>query len=444
MTCGFVIDNSPVRLVYTENRTLHAKTPKDLEINVLDNDRAVEYTEFILKKRYSEQKTGDKITMPELRPLTANDADALMKLRAAAFSIPAERGLTSWVLDNSLGAFENGRLAASIFLKPLTINFCGSALSMYGVGGVATMPLSRRGGYIRKLFGLAAEKAAENDVAIGMLYPFSYYYYRQFGYERLDPRVSLTLPLASMDDFPRNADGELYDGSQKEALLSVYNRYAAAVNLMTYRENDADFSADPENSLKYTYLHRSAAGYDGYVTVQYRPDCMMVQELVYTSPEALRGLLGMLRMFEGQRANITFVLPGSSPVIDMLSRYKVCQYAMNNGPMGRIYDTARLLRSNLYPASAGHFTLTVHDTAPLCGGTFSVEYYKGAAEVRPTDAPADIETDCAAFSRIVLSGKGYSAQELPFLNGVAVNEPARAEDFALSFPRRMTDHMAHY
>jgi len=382
--------------------------------------------------------------MPELRHLTANDADALIKLRAAAFSIPAEKGVTPWVLDNSLGAFEDGKLAASIFLKPLTINYCGSALSMYGVGGVSTLPLSRRGGYIRKLFGMAAEMAAQNDVAIGMLYPFSYVYYRQFGYERLAPRISLTLPIASMDDFPRNMDGELYDGSQKEALLSVYNRYAIAVNLMTRRENDADFCSDPENTLKYTYLHRCATGYDGYATVQYRPDCMLVQELAYTSPDALRGILGMLRMFEGQRANITFVLPGSSPVIDILSRYKVCQYAMSNGPMGRIYDTAKLLRSNIYPSAEGHFTLTVHDSAPLCGGTFSVEYYKGAAEVRPTNAAPDIEMDCAALSRVILSGTGYSAQELPFLSGVAVHDSARAEDLALAFPRRMTDHMAHY
>lgn len=384
--------------------------------------------------------------MIEIRHLCEKDADALWHLRATAFSMPLPPKAPSWIIDNSIGVFDDGRLSAAVFTKPLSINWCGTYMPMYGIGGVSTLPLSRRGGFIRSLFGEIEKRSVEDGTVIGMLYPFSYVYYRQFGYERLSPRVSVTLPLASMDDFPRNSDGELYDGSQADALLALYNRYADMMNLMTRRSSEKDFPSDSDMSLKYTYLHKTAGEFDAYATVQYTPENITVTEIAYTTPDSLHGMIGMLRMFEGQRKTIVFAgLPQTSPILSLLSRYKECQYSVSNGAMGRIFDVETFLRANKYPETEGRFVLGVHDSGARCGGIYSVEYGKGAADIRKVEGVTpDVETDGANLARILMSGTGYSADELAFLPKTAVNNRAGAEALSLAFPRCMTDHLAHY
>ncbi|MGI6335927.1 MAG: GNAT family N-acetyltransferase [Eubacteriales bacterium] len=381
-----------------------------------------------------------------IRPIRPDEAAALEKLRAAAFSFKADPEHTRPIVHETLGAYDDGVLLASITIRPYACNWCGEYLPALGVGGVSTMPLARRAGAIRKLFGELDRLAAERGWAWGMLYPFSYPYYRQFGYERLDPPHNYTIPLPSFDCVPRCSDGVLYDGSQADALLAIHRRYADTHNLMALRDNANAWDATPERSLRYTYLHRDPSGtFDAYVTLTYAADAIEVSELAYTSPASLTGVLGILRLFEGQRKQLRFpALPATSPVIGMLSRYEITERSIYNGVMGRVLDTETLLRKNSYPDVSGHFTLTVHDALPSCAGTFTVAYANGHADVLRTDRPADVETDAPNLSRILLSGIGYTAEELPYLPNTRVLDTARAADFSRAFPRRSVHLMEHF
>ncbi|MEA4824883.1 MAG: GNAT family N-acetyltransferase [Clostridiaceae bacterium] len=385
--------------------------------------------------------------MLEIRVIRPDEALELARLRSAAFAFPTDPENPRPVLYECLGAYEDGKLCASLAIRPYEGNWCGTYLPILGVGGVMTLPLARRSGLIRRLFAELDRLAAERGWAYGLLYPFSYSYYRQFGYERVAPRVELTIPFEKLDCAPRNADAVLYDGSQSDALLALYHRYADAHNLMTRRPTASAYAAEPERNLRYTYLHRAGSDFDAYVTVQYDrdSDAVTVQELVYTTPESLYGILGVLRLFEGQRRAVRFAsLPVTSPVIRVAGHYTHTARGWGNGAMGRVLDTQTLLEHNRYPDAPGCFTLTVHDTLPSCAGTFAVEYAAGHAEVRRTELPADIETDAPNLSRILLSGLGYGAQEIAFLPNTAVHTAARAEDFARAFPRRMTDLLDHF
>jgi len=123
---------------------------------------------------------------------------------------------------------------------------------------------------------------------------------------------------------------------------------------------------------------------------------------------------------------------------------EITERSIYNGVMGRVLDTETLLRKNSYPDVSGHFTLTVHDALPSCAGTFTVAYANGHADVLRTDRPADVETDAPNLSRILLSGIGYTAEELPYLPNTRVLDTARAADFSRAFPRRSVHLMEHF
>ncbi len=388
--------------------------------------------------------------MTEIRVISPDEALALSRLRSAAFAFSTDPEHPSPVTRECLGSYEDGRLCAAVTICPYEGSWCGHFLPVLGVGGVSTLPLARRSGHIRRLFGELERLGAERGWAYGLLYPFSYSYYRQFGYERVAPRVSLTVPFEKLDCVPRCADAVLYDGSQEAALLALFERYAASHNLMIRRPDAKAFDPVPERSLVYTYLHLDPDGApDAYATLSYGrdSDLVTVHELVCTTPASLSGILGVLRLFEGQRRAVHFAsLPPTSPVIPFLGHYHHIERGWGNGAMGRVLDTQTLLRENAYPDAPGRFTLAVRDALPSCAGVFEVEYGGGEAEVRriADDACADVETDAPNLSRILLSGQGYTAEEMAFLPGTTVRRAAGAEAFARAFPRRCTDLLEHF
>ena len=150
----------------------------------------------------------------------------LAVLRAAAYGMQVDPEKVKYPDYEMLGAYEDGKLQASVAIRPYECRWGNTWLPALGVGGVATLPLSRRSGLIRSLFGELDRLSVERGWAFGMLYTFSYRYYRQFGYEQILPRVTITVPFSDLNAFDRNADGEVYDGSQREALLALYHRYA--------------------------------------------------------------------------------------------------------------------------------------------------------------------------------------------------------------------------
>lgn len=381
----------------------------------------------------------------EIRVIRPEDAMELAKLNAAAFSVPVVPEKVQPYEHERLGAFEDGRLLAAVTIRPYECRWGRTYLPALGVGGVATMPLARRGGLIRRLFDELDRLAVEREWAFGMLYPFSYRYYRQFGYERILPRVTVELPFSELAQIPRSADGELYDGSQAEELLALYTRYADAHPLMARRTDMRAWESAPETNLRYTYLHRGAEGFDAYASLRYEAETIAVTELVYTTPESLQGILGMLRLFDGQRPRVCFAgLPQTSPVLPLLREYKACSYSHYNGAMGRVLDTQRLLREHVWPQEAGRFTLGVEDALPGCAGRFAVEYGGGEAGVRRTEAEAELLLPAPELARVLLGGMGVGGQELAFLPGARVLDAARAEDFARAFPRRMHDMTEHF
>ncbi len=376
-----------------------------------------------------------------LRPNENGKLDAIQSL-AFSFSYDMEESDGDGLDEEVYGAFldDGETLIATIFTPEYNSFYCGKVYKSVGIGGVATVPEYRRMGAIRAIFDEIFRQAPERGWVTSFLYPFSYNYYRQFGYERVMKRMRIKVPASALAKFPRNTSAKMYikDGPvKKEDLLAVYNAYAERYDGMFRRSNPHAYSDKPHKSQKLTYVWYDGETPAALATFRCEDEVMTVSELCYTSPDALRGILGFLRMFEGQVSEYKFrELPPDSELELVLGEYVDAEYSLENGAMGRVLLPQVLLENTVYPDEYGHFRLQIDDPLSYNRGVYAVEYVRCEVQVirMPFDSPYDISLGVPALSRILLGGERFDARRASYMDGVKF--AGNADDFFRAFPGR--------
>ncbi len=376
----------------------------------------------------------------EIRYIKPEEATDFQKVSAASFIWEYNAEEDSTVKSPVLAAFEGGKLFAGVELYEFKTNYCGNFLDSVIVSGVCSLPEYRRMGGIREIMKKIGETAVENDWVLGFLHPFSISYYEKFGYANLNRMFAIKVPFENLKHIPRSTDVVLYTGEQFEELSKLHKKCALRENLMTLREEKKHFCDTPLERADYTYIRYDADGVaDGYVrfTVS-RPNDLFVEELFVLSPEALYGLIGFLRNYDGMVKNLIVRKQyQGSDFACVADRIDGVTYEYNGGAAGRIYNLQKLLENNAYPEERGAFRLRCIDEFEQNNGIFEVEYQKGKAVVtRKSEGDYDISLTAPAAARLMLAGEGHNSQTALFIDGVEIK--GDADDFFRAFPYRHT------
>lgn len=378
-----------------------------------------------------------------IRPLRSDENKKCTAINSIAYSFSADLNeAASHELNGEIfGAFLDDGETIAAKIHPITYlsNYCGTYLPTVGIGGVATLPEYRRSGCVREIFNEIFRIAPERGWAVSYLYPFSYSYYRKFGYERVIQRKTIKFPASVLGSIERNSSAVLYDDKNKLGdILLVYGKYAAGYNMMFPRNEDTHaYSAEPHKSKKWTYIWYDKAGTPASLaTVNVESDCLHVTELAYSDFTGLYGILGFLRMFEGQVHEFYFTdLPEDSELDYITDSYSECDYELHNSAQGRVMLVETLLRHNNYPSEPGHFRLFADDTLEYNHGIYEVEYADGKSSVKKlSGGEYDISAEIPALSRIMLGCDNFNAAKARYLSGIKLNN--NAEDFFRAFPKR--------
>ena len=380
----------------------------------------------------------------EIRLMKNEEASEFLKVSAASFIWKYDPKVDNKVDETVLAAFHEGKLVAGIELLDFECNYCGNFLKTVGIGGVCSLPESRRMGGVRKIFEEFGKTAPENGYAMGFLYPFSVSYYEKFGYAYINRLLTISVPFENMTHIPRNTDAILYSAEHFEELSALHAKCALKENLLTLRNERSCFCENPLGECDYTYFRRNAAGEaDGYVRFSVtRPKDLTVKDLYFLTPEALYGLLGFLRNYDGivKRLVVQKQYQGS-PFACIADRITGVSYENDGCAAGRIYDMTKILKSNAYPENHGHFCLLSVDEFEQNSGVFDVEYQNGKAVVtRKADGDYDLSLTPAAAARLMLAGEGHTAETSAYVNGTEIR--GNADDFFAAFahrPTRFTD-----
>ena len=331
--------------------------------------------------------------------------------------------------------------------------FGGSWVGTMTVGGVGTDVPYRRRGCVRALLEDVLPRGRELGAAVSLLHPFSFSFYRQFGYERVSDTVIADFPIKALDFLPRYADLTLLTEADAPDMAALYERCMAHVNI-TFRRDTACF---PVGGTRQVWLYRAPDGHlAGYITVEPQnhydgvnrmdSDDLHVWEMVYEDADALRKLLSFLRMWDGELDTVRLHDIGLLPEVDLtLRHYMHTAYQIRPDIAARVMDTEALLRANTYPVQHGTFTLRVEDSLPDVRGTFRVEYQDGVAEVVRADSElteTDLTVGPTALARLLYGCDGADARLAGYLPDTRLHTDAA--DFFRAFPKRVNGLFEHF
>lgn len=376
----------------------------------------------------------------EIRLIKPEEAPDYHKISAASFIWKFDKDVDKEVEMPVLGAFHQGKLVAGVELFDFKCNYCANLINTLVLSGVCSQPEYRGMGAVRAIFDEVGKTAVENDIVVGFLSPFSITYYEKFGFANLNRLFTIRVPFKNLGHIPHNNNVELYTGKQLEELCELHNKCVFKENLATLREDKKHFCCTPLEEADYTYIHRNSSGEaDGYVRFNVkRPDELIVEELYVLTPEALQGIVGFLRNYDGivKILVVKKQYPGS-PFACLTDRIDDVKYETYGGYAGRIYNLKKLLENNVYPEKYGKFSILSLDDLPQNKGIFDIEYENGKATItQRTDGDYDISLTPPAAARLLLAGEGHTAETAVYVYGVELKNSA--EDFFRAFPHRTT------
>lgn len=305
--------------------------------------------------------------MELIRQLAAEDMEESLRLSQFAFQYelsPAdkEERLKHLNPEDTHGVFVDGRLAAKLTVLPLAVMVNGSVLPMGGIAGVATWPEYRRSGYVAKLLADALERMRAAGQTLSFLAPFSFAFYRKFGWEMLTEYKRYEVAVQLLPRFAPE-EGRIERTGDWTVLDAVYKPYAARFNGMLAR----DERWWKWNILTLQKKGHSAVYYDsfgtprGYMLYQVKERKMTVFEFVFLDEAARRALWRFIANHDSMLDMVEMQADAEDALPFLLDNPRVKQ-EMVPYFMVRIVDAERFLAQvALQEGAAGSFALKLED-----------------------------------------------------------------------------------
>ena len=324
-----------------------------------------------------------------------------------------------------------GQLVAACQLHPLRQWVAGRALDVAGVGTVSISPVHRKHRIGAELVTRALHAArARGDVA-SALYPFRTSFYRKLGYGEAGVVQQFQVAPDALPESAERRRVELLDSDRAMlAALALYNAWARTQTGQLER-------GEPLWLRLCTAQDRALVGYrggggelEGYARVTYRTDLPLptryleVEELVWTTPAARRGLYGWLASLDDQWPQLLIRALPSQRFADWIREPRLPHGAappwglwapaatVLMGPMFRLLDVAGAWEQRPI-ASAPPLTIALEvadSQLPSNQGRWRLALDAGRIVVEPDrEADVTLRLDIATLSRLFVNALTASA-----------------------------------
>ncbi|MFS0723595.1 enhanced intracellular survival protein Eis [Paenibacillus sp. 1P07SE] len=243
------------------------------------------------------------------------------------------------------GWLEEGRLAAQLSVLPLQFWVGGQVWDMGGIAFVSTWPEYRRKGMIGRLLGASLAAMHEQGIAWSALAPFSYAFYRKYGWEAGIDYIRYEVPSERLPR-PAAAEGSRIRRVPRDSpvLRQLYMRYARQFNGMLSRSEGwwATRVFGKKQGMVSVYWSPSGEA-EGYIFYQVREQVLSVHEMVSLTEEARRGIWRYLSQHDSMISRVLWHAPLDDPWTYLLEEPRVGQEIVPYF-MVRIVDVERVFR----------------------------------------------------------------------------------------------------
>lgn len=376
-------------------------------------------TFFAVAPNSNNRVTGRKISVMEYRrPENQQELDGYIEMVRLAFNTPVEVkrywqemdpatqqnsrvlvGNTGELLGG-LGILDEGAL---YFNSPTPIS---TAL----ITNVASPPEHRRKGYIRHLFQGMFEEQRDAGMVLSALYPFSFSFYRMFGYELANDvaehRVSVEQFKAWRKAAKRGqfvqvlAEQFLAEDSSEVGVMDKLYREWASRNLMMLERNRRRWLRKlvyrTEPNLVYLYYGEGGTP-DGYIIYRliekgnWERDLRIV-EMCARTEDARDSIRGFIYNHDSQAQQIVFEEPVDIRFGTLLDDPRADQIKIEAGSMLCVLNVVEAFRQRVYSADVrADFAFSLTDEMlPVNSGTYRVSVEDGGAMVAQVPGGEDV------------------------------------------------------
>lgn len=388
-----------------------------------------------------------------------SDLDDYMDLCVYCFSMP--RDYTAFYsafvephLDRTWGAFDNGRLVASMWYIPYEMNVGGAFVPMGGIAAVTSSPDVRNTGLARSLITRAHQQMREEGRPLAVLAPFQPDFYARMGYgdvfyhqrckvtpssiNKLDPKGYLLVEVNGEKEW------KTFDALH----MRFGARYVGAVKRTNEYWNFRYFRSPI--GLRYHYLIKKGKQTVGFIithldkpTVSYSPELWRAPELsivqaVWTDQGSFDMIMKFIRSHRDQFDKVSWVLPSDIDIHERLSDQRI-EISLKPKMMLKIVDIKGAFEMRPFATGLSAevvFDLKADDTSPWLEGKWRIRWNEGTAKVSKvgrSSRAAEVKIDIQTLS--VLYSGHKSASRLAEL-GVLAGPRAAVDLLERAFPKQ--------
>jgi len=338
---------------------------------------------------------------------------------------------------------DKNRLQSAFLVKPFTIRMNEKDVKMGGVGAVVTRPEARGQGGIRKIYEKALPAMYDAGQIFSVLYPFSYEYYRTFGYEMCYPLQKLRIPMYQLAKYPYPKNIEPFEpGDDTAPYAQIYAAFIKKRNLAVVRNKnywEHITYRDPYNDVNFTYLIRDDANIPIAYILYDAENCsedgntLAIKECCWTTPEGLKYVFGFLSKLGAEYEAIQWDAPYDINMHALCTDSYEIDWKVAAGGMNRLVNVPAGLQTLCAPQGSGQVNIGITDTfLPINTGTYNIQWENSTLTVKKQDAPPDMETTVQTMAQLVT---GFiTPEEALYKNCTKIH--SAHENLSQLFPKR--------
>lgn len=273
------------------------------------------------------------------------------------------------------GAFVNDKLAAQLHIFDFDLYIGRRLFKMGGIASVATWPEYRRQGLVADLLRHSLQEMRAEGQTISLLHPFSFSFYRKFGWETYIEYKKYTLKTSELP--PKTAFlGRMERVEGQIALLNgIYEQYAQRYNGMLSRTEawwrSRVFSSKPELTAVY---YDGNGDPKGYIIYAVKDKKMTIEEFVALDGEAYAAIWTYVGQHDSMIDSVTVTMPVDDILTYRLPNPRIGQELVSYF-MARIVDVRSFISSYAFNESAEETFSNIRITdehAPWNNGEFKL------------------------------------------------------------------------
>ncbi len=319
----------------------------------------------------------------------------------------------------TLGAFVDGRLAASHAAIPFTMRANGNAVPMGGVTAVGTLPEYRRQGHLRQLTQRAFSDLREQGRAVTMLWASQAAIYQRYGYAQAT--LSNTYRVDTVDigfhDLNEGScrverlDGErafetarkLYIDFVRDATCALHRARVFWLNGVLAQSADAGpahlaFAYDKEGRAVGYLIYNLRGGRTAHPS---RGQAIWIRDFAWLTMDAYRSLWSWLKRHDLVGCVHWPRAPRDDPARELFIEPRLLNVQVGDGVWLRVVDVAAALTGRAYDMEdAITIEVTPDALAPWNSGRFRLECAPDGARVRAARADADLRLGVKALASL--------------------------------------------